>query len=165
MSDPFPISASLENSAEIAALHVASWRETYPGLLPEAEIARHDEVARQALWTAVLHQGKTRISLLPGIGFAAMGPQRDPHLSADWPEELVALYVMRGHQGRGIGRLLLRHVLARAPFTAWVLAGNTRAEGFYAAMGGREIRRASEQVGGMTVTDILLSFPNPAGNP
>ena len=165
MSNLFPVIATVEDAAEIAALHVASWRETYPGLLPEAEIARQDEAARQALWTAVLQQGKTRVSLLPGIGFAAMGPQRDPLLSADWPEELVALYVLRRHQGRGNGRILLRHVCARAPFTAWVLAGNTRAESFYAAIGGQEIRRASDQVAGMTVTDILLSFPSPADNP
>lgn len=160
-----PVAATAEHAAEIAALHVACWHETYPGLLPEAEIARHDEAARQALWSALLQQGRTRVALLPGVGFAAMGPQRDPDLSADWPEELVALYILHRHQGRGMGRLLLEQVRGRLPFTAWVLAGNTRAEGFYAAMGGQEIRRARVEVAGTTVTEVLLRFPNLADNP
>jgi GNAT superfamily N-acetyltransferase len=94
-----------------------------------------------------------------------MGPQRDPAMSGDHPEELLALYILRLHQGKGFGRRLLNEVRSELPFTAWVLAGNTGAERFYAAMGGRALRRATEEVAGMNLTEILLSFPSRADAP
>ena len=89
-----------------------------------------------------------------------MGPQRDAALSESHPEELLALYVLKAHHGQGLGMALLASARSNAAFTTWVLAGNTRAEGFYHRNGGVELRRETERVDGMPITDILLSFPS-----
>ncbi len=149
-----------EDAEMIAAIHVASWHETYASLLPRAAIDRHDKASRRTLWQAALTANRSRIAVIPDIGFAAMGPQRDPSLSTDHPDELTALYVLRRHHGQGHGRALLSAVRGRAPFTAWVLSGNTRAQGFYARLGATELRRETDVAHGLTVTDILLSFPS-----
>lgn len=140
MSDSVRLAAP-QDAAMIAAIHVASWQETYPGLLPCAAIDRHDAMSRRTLWQAAIASGHSRIAVIPDIGFAAMGSQRDPSLAVDHPDELLALYVLRQHQGQGHGHALLSTVRGRAPFTAWVLCGNTRAQAFYARLGGKELRR------------------------
>jgi GNAT superfamily N-acetyltransferase len=164
MGDP-PRKARPEDAEMIAALHVTAWQETYGTLLPRAEIDRHDIASRRALWQAALTSPRSRIAIIPDIGFAAMGPQRDPSLSADYPDELLALYVLRRHHGQGHGDALLSAVRGRAPFTAWVLSGNTRAQTFYARRGGTELRQETHVIEGQTVTDIPLSFPSRPDNP
>ncbi|MBU9697608.1 GNAT family N-acetyltransferase [Rhodobacteraceae bacterium HSP-20] len=154
-----------EDAAMIAAIHVTSWHETYPGLLPRAEIDRHDTTSRRSLWQAAIASGHSRIAVIPDIGFAAMGRQRDPSLADDYPDELLALYVLRQHHGQHHGRALLSAVRGHAPFTAWVLSGNTRAQDFYARLGARELRRESEVIDRITLTDILLSFPSLPDSP
>ncbi len=160
MNEQSPRPAAPSDAEEIAAIHVQSWQETYPSLLPSSEIARYDLTARNALWQSAIASGRSRIALIPGCGFAAMGPQRDAALAASHPEELLALYVLRKHHGQGHGKALLAAVQSDAAFTTWVLAGNTRAERFYSRRGGIALRRETELVDGMPVTDILLSFPS-----
>ena len=160
MYEQSPRPAAPSDAEEIAAIHVLSWQETYAGLLPDTEIARHGLASRTALWHAAIASGRSRVALIPGCGFAAMGPQRDAALAASHPEELLALYVLRKHHGQGHGKALLAAVRGDAAFTTWVLAGNTRAERFYSRSGGIALRRETELVGGMPVTDILLSFPS-----
>ena len=161
MDDTAPRAARPEDADHIADLHVRAWAETYADLLPAPELARNSLAARRTLWRAVLVAPSTRVAVLPGAGFACMGPQRDTARSADHPEEPLALYVLRTHHGRGIGRALLGSVRDPASFTAWVLSGNARALAFYRRSGGHEIGRRSEILDGMDLTEILISFPTP----
>jgi hypothetical protein len=46
--------ATGDDAAAIAAVHVASWRETYTGMLPQAVIERNTLERRHALWERVL---------------------------------------------------------------------------------------------------------------
>ena len=62
-----------------------------------------------------------------------------------------ALFVRPGFEGRGLGRLLMRQCLAwleRAGVTRAYLdtGAGTRAEGFYRALGWREIRREGSRI-------------------
>ena len=157
--------ALLTDVEEIAYIHVTGWLETYSTLLPTSEIGRHDVATRGALWASVISAGKARVAVIPKIGFAAMGPQRDASLALNYPDELLALYVLRQHHGQGHGRALLSAVRESAPFTAWVLSGNTRAEHFYARLGATELCRETEVIDQMTVTNILLSFPSLPDSP
>lgn len=148
----------------LARLHVQSWRETYPGLLPETEIAARGYKVRLAQWRNQIARGDSRIALLPDLGFAQMGPQRDAGFArAGYPEELYCIYLLHAGQGRGQGRALLGAVRGEAPFTALVLAGNGPACGFYRAMGGTELLRRMDHVGLAATEEIAFGFgaPNP----
>ena len=156
---PEHIRPARESDAEILArIHVAAWAETYPGLLPDHEIARRDRAMRQAQWEAMLARGDTRVALAGEVGFAQMGPQRDPELTATWPEELHALYVLRSAHGTGLGRRLLDAVRGEAPFTAFVLDGNARALAFYLKTGAEELGRTP--LGDGWPDDVLLGWPS-----
>lgn len=152
--------ATVDDADALARIHVQSWAETFPGLLPEEEIAAHTYDLRAAQWQGALSRGTTRIVLADGAGFAQVGPQREAGLRADYPEELYALYTLGSAQGRGLGRALVRAALGEAPrpFTAVMLAANHRAHAFYTRIGGVVIGRAMGQDG---FEDLIFGWRDP----
>ena len=149
--------ATTDDVAELARVHVQAWRETYPGILPEAEIAMRDEAYRQKQWTSQLKAGGTRIAVAPGYGFAQMGPQRAKDLATAYPDELYALYVLDVAKGTGLGLRLLKTVCESHVFTALALEGNERALAFYRKTGANQIGRIPEA--GFP-DDIVLGWPS-----
>jgi GNAT superfamily N-acetyltransferase len=140
---------------------VQAWAETYAGLLPAQEIAARDHAVRLRQWQGQIGAGRSRVLILPGVGFAQAGPQRDAALAAAWPEELYALYVLRAAHGTGAGSALLRAILPAGRFTALVLEGNDRAIAFYRRSGGRELARQADRMGAAVVTEIVLGWDGP----
>jgi GNAT superfamily N-acetyltransferase len=139
------------DAAALGAMHAASWAEAYPplveaGLLPRGLFAAMTDPARRAeAWAAMLAHpalpGGTLLAEQDGavLGFASLGPARDPALGTGG--ELTGLYLRRAAQGRGIATALLAAGFARlraagfADAGAWCVIGNTPAERFYAARG------------------------------
>ncbi|MHB1800050.1 MAG: GNAT family N-acetyltransferase [Actinomycetes bacterium] len=126
----------------MAEVHVGSWQVAYRGLLPSDFLDRLDPAERAKRYrfaadgpgaplTTVAIE-KERI-----CGFATVGPARDSDTGD--AGELYAIYIDPSRWGRGLGRALIseaRQLLAGdgyAEVLLWVLAGNSRAEGFYRA--------------------------------
>jgi ribosomal protein S18 acetylase RimI-like enzyme len=127
----------------IAAVHVATWRDAYAGLLPDEVLAGLDTGEWAQRWNrnlAAAGQGRFTLVFDAGgrvEGFVSGGPSRDQFPGG----EVYAIYVDPARQGRGAGGRLLtaaaRH-LAEAQFTEaslWVLVGNRPARGFYESQG------------------------------
>jgi GNAT superfamily N-acetyltransferase len=137
-----------EDCASIATVHVAAWRETFRGLLPEAVIAAQDQAAREAFWRPRLEAPPPDSAVLvaeegpggPLVAFGACGPQRGTELP--FPGEFHALYVLRRAQRAGIGRALMRGMAACLlghgfdAASLWVLRANLAARAFYTELGG-----------------------------
>ncbi|OQW78378.1 MAG: hypothetical protein BVN33_00550 [Proteobacteria bacterium ST_bin13] len=143
--------ASEADSAAIGALHVAAWRETYVGLLSQAEIEAMSVAARTAQWRAQISAGTARGVYVAEeqdgiIGFGACTSERDLSLmAAGYSGEVPALYILRRGQGRGAGRLLMRAMARRLiaegdrTMALWVLSTNAPARGFYERLGGKVV--------------------------
>lgn len=151
--------ATPDDAPDLARLHVACWRETYLCLLPEAEISARDEAARLRQWQAEIAEARSRIAILPGRGFAQVGPQRDPALAPDWPEELYCLYLLRRAHGRGHGRALLAAVRSETATTALVIVGNARADAFYRASGAHLLAERDERIGRTAIRERVFGWP------
>ena len=148
--------ATLEDAAGMARVHVDTWRTTYAGIVPDAFLANmsHDRSSRG--WAAQLSaQGGTVAYVAEDplhniVGFAACGPERtkDP----DYKGELYAIYVLKGEQQRGLGKLLVtaaaRELRAAGldSMIAWVLAENP-SRLFYEAIGGTRVREKEIVIG------------------
>lgn len=129
----------------IAAVHVATWRDAYAGLLPADILAGLDADEWAGRWqdrlTAPVAGVFTLVFETDGQvgGFVSGGPSRDEFPAG----EVYAIYVDPACQGRGTGGRLLAAAalkLAEAGFTdasLWVLAGNRPARGFYESQGWR----------------------------
>lgn len=111
-------SATTEDAAAIAAVHVASWRSTYRELLPDEFLARLSTDRREAMWREqieAIQEDRSKFCLLVAqqspaelIGFASAGPEREQ--DCGFQGELYAIYLLEEHQGKGLGRpLAVRH--------------------------------------------------------
>ena len=160
--------ATLSDAEAIGRIHVASWRETYTGIVPDEFLAALSAERRAEQWRAGLANPESRTIVLVGeirpgdvVGFAACGPEREG--LAAYPGELYAIYVLKEAQGRGLGRAMLetaaRH-LAEAGHEAWmcwVLADNPTRH-FYEAMGGVAFQQKDIEIGGRTLVEVAYGW-------
>ncbi len=142
-------------AAVIAELHVAGWRETYRGLMPEALLDGLSVVRRAEMWRLLLAETGKRVWLADD-GFCAVGPDR----TAPGEGELYALYVRKAAWGGGLGALLWRAAeawLAEQRYPAvrlWVLSENLRARRFYEKMGFSLAGERDEILGGVAIKEL-----------
>ncbi|KAA2261150.1 GNAT family N-acetyltransferase [Solihabitans fulvus] len=136
--------ARTEDARAIATIHVASWRVTYRGAVPDDYLAGLSVDRRVPSWEQRITEPTQHVLVAEAAGqvrgFAAVGPCRD----ADAEEstgELYAIYLDPDWAARGLGTLLDAGgaaALAGAGFrraTLWVLDSNERARRFYERQG------------------------------
>jgi GNAT superfamily N-acetyltransferase len=159
--------ASREDAAVIARVHVATWQTTYAGLIPESFLAALDPEERARQWDLLIEAGKDFFHVAEdesGIfGFASGGQIREPVEGYD--AELQTIYLLRDRQGNGTGRRLVEAVvrdLRYAGFRSmvvWVLAQNP-AVNFYQRLGAIEVAGKTIEIGGVTLDDRVLGWPD-----
>lgn len=159
------------DSEAVARIYVASWRDTYPLVLParllssmtvEGQSARWRNAiaiaAREAVYVAEDEHGKI-------VGMTSMGRARDSGLGYD--AEIYTLYVDPLLTGGGIGRALLAgafEALGERGHTRcviWAHAGNP-ARFFYHAMGGRLVAERTTSMMGVPVPEVAFGWTKPA---
>lgn len=163
--------ATPEDALAIGHVHVASWRTTYRGLLPDSVLAAQSVEHRAATWreaTQAVLKGDSRSFVLVAedladgiIGFAAAGPEREEVSAFD--SELFAIYLLEHHQGCGVGRQLVRqavHLLisqGHGSMRVWVLEGNP-AEAFYKRLGGTRVSEKVRSMADRNLTEIAYAW-------
>src|ERR1700682_5142313 len=104
--------AELGDAAEIARVHVATWRSTYRGLLADEFLASLSEAHYTERWQRVIGDGSSRVFVVHDAGgvtgFASGGRERAGETG--FAGELYALYVLQEAQHQGQGRELVRAV-------------------------------------------------------
>jgi ribosomal protein S18 acetylase RimI-like enzyme len=132
---------------EVAAVHVAIWKATYPGMVNQAKLDALTPADRIDRWRRTITDidrqeqlgVRTRCSVHEPsgdiIGFATAGPPREEHPPA--PTALWSLNVLPRHHGSGIGARLMSAVIGdrTGPAYLWVATGNARAIAFYRKRG------------------------------
>jgi ribosomal protein S18 acetylase RimI-like enzyme len=138
--------ARADDARAIAEVHVLSWQHAYRDLMPADYLASLAVERRELTWRASLADGQPQLLVARQheqvVGFVAFGPCRDegsqPHCAEVW-----AIYLAPTAWSQGTGRRLWHAALERLvaqgyrTVSLWVLAGNERAIGFYAALGFR----------------------------
>ena len=154
----------------IGAVHVAAWRSTYPGILPDGFLARLS-VPRQAAHydaairssTAVFVAAASGTDVPPGsgsriVGFTTAGRARGGEIAGRRlaEGEVETLYVLDDWRDRGVGRKLMRAAAAHLAETGcrscfvWVLRDNP-SRWFYQRLGGKPVAEAMIQFAGQKV--------------
>ncbi len=152
--------ARLADAPGIAAVHVATWRSAYAGILPE-EVLTSLSVSRLTRY----YEHNIRLGLAmhvaasygrrgepPVLGFCSSN--RQPGGAGGLGDgEIETLYVLDDYQNRGLGGQLLRAAAkhlgqmgCRSVF-AWVLRENP-SRYFYERMGGKCVAEGVTMVGG-----------------
>ena len=136
--------ATIDDAAGIARVHIQSWRETYSPMLEPGELDELSLERRADRWSTNL-AGGTRLWVAETdgmvVGFAGLGG--GDHAEHPRPLELGALYVIADSHGTGAGQRLLDAAIGDSPAFLFVARGNARAIRFY-ERNGFEFDGASE---------------------
>jgi ribosomal protein S18 acetylase RimI-like enzyme len=160
------------DAADLAHVHVTSWRETYRGILPDSYLSALPEsqharrFARQMLDPkpgAVLLALADRQGLVGYSegGWSRTGTQREG--------EVNTLYLLRAVQGEGLGRSLLGHMAralraqGAASLVISTLRDNARARGFYEHLGGVADPPRAEPGPGGVVQEVAYRWADIGG--
>ena len=158
----------------IAKVHVASWRETYPGLVPDTYLVNLSEAAAAMRWHnavlgAVQARGKGQGALVvvderdTVVGFATFGGRRVP--VDGYEGEFYALYLLEEAKGQGIGRRLMAHMAERLleggkrNAVVWCLRDNP-SRWFYERLGGRRVAERPIKFAGADLVEIAYGWPD-----
>jgi GNAT superfamily N-acetyltransferase len=160
--------ATVQDAAAIANVHVESWRTTYKGIVPDDFLAHLSPIAREQFWHRILTAPSSRTVVYvveekngKVIGFASGGPERsgDPVYTG----ELYEIYLLAQYQGQNRGRQLLSTLAHRlrqdgmATLLLWVLAENP-ARKFYERLGGRPVYEKTVIIGGAPLIEIAFGW-------
>ncbi|MCW8306166.1 GNAT family N-acetyltransferase [Acidiphilium sp. PA] len=159
------------DSAGIGAVHVASWRSTYAGVLPEPVLTGLSAPRQAGYYDRVIRSGGVvHVAVASGsdagpdgsvrvVGFVTARRRR----AALADGEVETLYVLDDFRERGLGRQLMRtaaaHLAAKSctSLFVWVLSDNP-ARWFYARMGGKHAADGMIDVGGTRVAQTAYRW-------
>lgn len=155
-----------EDAPAIAAVHVASWRAAYVGIVPQVVLDSLSEVQRTAQWRRILSADLNWVLVARDggrsgriVGFVQGGRSRDQGAAAG-DGEIGALYLAPMWRGRALGRALMAAATRRLAaegmtrLFVWVLAGNRPARRFYARLGGRPDQIQYDVIGGKRLREV-----------
>jgi ribosomal protein S18 acetylase RimI-like enzyme len=127
----------------LARVHVAAWRETYAGQLPDEFFDDRALEFRKGIWERMLTDPSPGLTTVLAdregevIGFAAAGAPASPELPPPATREVFMIYLLAAHHGCGAGQAMLDAVVGDAAAFLWVAADNPRAHAFYVRNGFR----------------------------
>jgi L-amino acid N-acyltransferase YncA len=163
--------ARSEDAEGIAAVHSASWRATYPGIVPQSTLDEmHPEktVERWRDAAAGKHPGAHLLIAEENgtiIGFETYGPAREPAFG--YVGELYAAYFLPEAMGKGLGTKMMKTVVRDLSaqdlndMIVWVMEANDRGRRFYEKILGGvlvEGSRQSFEIAGATIWEIAYGF-------
>jgi GNAT superfamily N-acetyltransferase len=157
----------------ISRVHVDTWRTTYQGIVPDEYLANLSYERRANGWCQILSNAPEDGNFTyvaegePGeiVGFANGGVERTG--DSVYKGELMAIYVRQSHQGKGIGRCLVRafakrlHLAGINSMMVWVLVDNPACQ-FYAAFGGKPFHKKELAIGGKLLVEVAYGWTDTA---
>jgi ribosomal protein S18 acetylase RimI-like enzyme len=169
--------AVFDDAAAIARVHVASWRTTYRGQLPDDFLSSLSEESYTDRWRRVMGDGLSRVFVVDQqrrgqprrssddevVGFASCGRERAGETG--FSGELYAIYILDRAQSQGHGRELVRAAagalreMKLPDMIVWVLRDNTAARRFYERLGGAYVRAQPITIGTTTLEEVAYGWP------
>jgi ribosomal protein S18 acetylase RimI-like enzyme len=164
-----------EDAAELGKMHVASWKETYAGILPDAMLSALSIEGRTAMWDPILREPEkadsTVVHLVEDggsiVGFGSCGSQRSETLKVKgYDGEIGAIYVLRAFQRQGVGARLMSTMALDLMFrgfnsaSLWVLRENAVARAFYERFGGQVVDEREDVRKEATLAEVAYGWAN-----
>lgn len=158
--------ATINDAGAIARVHLASWKTTYPGIIPQAYIDGLRVENGVVRWQIELSGKKASVFVAEeqrGVfGFIAGGAIAHP--VDGYQGELGAIYLLASHQRKGAGAALVRRLAGElrqqgfGNMAVWVLRENP-ACGFYERMGGLPVAEQTIEIGGKALPEVAFGWP------
>ncbi|PKK81115.1 MAG: GNAT family N-acetyltransferase [Thermoplasmata archaeon HGW-Thermoplasmata-2] len=166
--------ATEKDLPEIVKIGIATWRTTYAGMIPAETLAnmsqewgvekRKKTLAEKLAGTKEWHTFVAEDDNGKIVGFIDGGPQRgEEHKIPDCAGELYAMYVLKAHQQKGVGRQLFLALVRRLleckmnSMVVHVLEKNPSRK-FYEKIGGEYLATNTIEIGGAKLEDVIYGW-------
>jgi len=160
--------ATVDDAEAFERIRIGTWQATYRGLFPDALLnGMRPNVERRRDRLRELSASQTEFCFVAEVagevvGFAISCPERtgDPVYKG----EVAAIYVLPAHQGKGLGRALIRESvreLAGRGMTSlliWVLRENRIGRAFYESLGGVPRREKPVDMPGIPEGHVEVAY-------
>lgn len=165
--------ATTDDIPTIAALHIDGWKGAYGGIVDQGYLDSLTVEKRIEDWKGWLATEESTVFIADDdgkpAGFVVIGRTKTPPpgsspIRPSHSGEVYALYLNPDHWRKGIGTMLIKHAArelkARKHSTLclWVLDGNSRAKGFYEAMGGQKLGSKMIEIGPSNLKEICYGW-------
>lgn len=159
--------------ADIARIHVSSWRDAYVSVLPQEILATRSPEGSFAGWRSTLEKYPNNITVACSedaavVGFCCAGAVVDDARSSPFSFEIYGLHVDPNRRREGIGGALLREALARTKHLAgnpsaivWTLRDLHLSRRFYEREGGTLVKSGVWSLEGHTFPEVAYGWTFP----
>ncbi len=172
------------DASEIAALHVASWRDSYRGMIPDTVLDGPMLDERLPMWRQVLTLSPAGRQVLVAttrpalgeianpdeaptiLGFSSAGRTRGRWANGGrYDAEIYTLYIAQASRGQHVGcRLLASQALRLKLFghdnvMLWTLRDNAPARAFYERLGAQPAGEREERFAGALLYEVGYGWP------
>jgi ribosomal protein S18 acetylase RimI-like enzyme len=167
--------AGYDDAGAIAALHVACWRDSFRGMIPDTVLDGPMMDERLPMWRQVLAIEPAGRFVLAAttrepndderiVGFASGGRTRRRG-GARYESEIYTLYIDQARRGQRLGCRLMASMALRLKLFGhdsvmlWTLEDNAPARVFYEALGGEPLGNRDETFAGVKLNEIGYGWP------
>lgn len=158
-----------DDAAGITRVHVATWRTTYQGIIPDDYLENISAEQWQERWLRDLREpGDRQFAYVAEneengeiAGFIWGGPER--HADPVYQGEVYTIYILKEYQRRGLGQLLLQALVRSflsvgiSSMLLLVMDANPGRR-FYEAQGAQRLRSSTFEVSGTVVEESAYGW-------
>lgn len=157
--------AILTDAKGMAKVHVDSWKTTYTNIVPVEYLNNLSYESREQMWTNAIPDGGIYVAENKEgmiVGFAKGGKERSGNYKGH-DGELYAIYILKEYQRKGIGRSLVKPIIAEIKemglnsMLVLVLKDNPSRR-FYESLGGRIIDSVEVEIGGKKLSELVYGW-------
>lgn len=164
--------AEIDDTGTVAAIHCASWKSAYAGILEQPFLDGPIESDRESLWHDRLANPQAEQMVLVAeeaplqpVGFLCAVGGVDQH----WGSLIDNIHVLPSHRGQGSGARMMRYgatqLASRYPgmgIHLWVFEANKAVLRFYERLGGKVVERDTARIPAARGATVLrLHWPEP----
>ncbi|WP_243387641.1 GNAT family N-acetyltransferase [Bacillus kexueae] len=155
--------ATVEDSKQIAKVHINSWKTTYKGIISDSYLASLSYEKKEKFWRNVSNLDNVLVAVLNGeiVGFITYGPTRFPHLPYDG--EVYAFYLLQKAQRQGIGTKMFKEAAKELKkqdlnsFLVWVMEKNP-SKSFYETFNPKIVQYEDIKIDGETYCEVAFGY-------
>ena len=159
--------AEISDAKQIAKVHVNSWRTTYKGIIPDEVLDNLSYEKREERWATIIPKEIVFVAESKEreiVGFSTGGKERSGNYKG-YVGELSSIYILEEHQGKGIGRSLVKPIIQELEkleiysMIVLVLEDND-SRLFYESLGAEKIDKLQVEIGGKKLNELVYGWDN-----
>lgn len=164
--------AKISDANILAKIRVDAWRTTYKGIVSDEYLNSLSYTEQEKRWiNTITNAENDKKSIFVAednvngiVGFTTFGGERNE--DSLYQGELYAIYILKEHQNRGIGKLLFNSVVENLnnmnynSMIIWALEQNIKACRFYELMGGIRVNEQYITIGDDTLKEVAYGWNN-----